>query len=150
MPCVTDDLPWVPAFDDFAQAYLARHEVPGAAISIVTRTGSVYRRGFGLRDREAGAPATPATVFGIASLTKSVTGLTTLALQAAGVLSIDDPVTLHLPDFAYPGLGEDVRLRHLLSHSSGLPPLRALDFAIHPSQVNDPASVHNRRDYGGA
>src|SRR5690606_37877418 len=45
---------------------------------------------------------------------------------------------------------EDVRLRHLLSHSSGLPPLRALDFAIHPSQVNDPASVHNRRDYGGA
>src|SRR5690606_25573243 len=78
------------------------------------------------------------------------TALTALALQARGSLSIDDRVTRHLPGFAYPGLDRDVRVRHLLSHSSGLPPLRAFDFAIHPSQVNDPATVHNKRDYKSA
>src|SRR5690606_9010637 len=81
---------------------------------------------------------------------KSFTALTVLVLQARGVLSIADPVTQHLPEFAYPGLGSDVQLHHLLSHSSGLPPLRALDFAIHPSQVDDPASAYNRRDYTDA
>jgi len=147
---VTNDLRWLTAFDQFAEAYLARHEAPGAAISIVNRAGSVYRRGFGYRDKEASLSATPSTIFGIASLSKSVTALTALVLQARGALSIDDPVTRHLPGFGYPGLDPDVRVRHLLSHSSGLPPLRALDFAIRPSQVNDPAAVHNRRDYTGA
>lgn len=150
MPLVTNDLQWLTAFDEFAEAYLARHEVPGAAISIVNRSGPVYRRGFGYRDREASLPATPATIFGIASLSKSFTALTALALQARGVLSIEDPVTRHLPGFGYPGLDSDVRVKHLLSHSSGLPPLRALDFAIRPSQVDDPAAAHNKRDYTAA
>jgi CubicO group peptidase (beta-lactamase class C family) len=147
---MTTDMQWLAAFDEFAQSYLTRHEVPGAAISIVGPSGSVYSRGFGFRDREESRPATPSTIFGIASLSKSVTALTALALQAQGALSVDDPVTRHLPGFAYPGLDPDVRVRHLLSHSSGLPPLRALDFAIHPSQVNDPAAAYNRRDYTDA
>lgn len=150
MPDVSNDLAWVKAFDEYAESYLERYEVPGAAIGVVTRDGSVYRRGFGLRDKEQGLAATPSTVFGLASLSKGFTALTALALQARGALSIDDLVTKHLPGFAYPGLDPAVRVRHLLSHSSGLPPLRALDFAIHPSQVNDPASAHNKRDYTGA
>ena len=144
--CVTTDMQWLTAFDEFAQSYLTRHEVPGAAISIVGPGGSVYSRGFGYRDREGSLPATPATVFGIASLTKSITALTALALQARGTLSVDDPVTRHLPGFGYPGLDPEVRVGHLLSHSSGLPPLRALDFAMHASQVGDPATEHNLRD----
>ncbi|HET8986758.1 MAG TPA: serine hydrolase domain-containing protein, partial [Trueperaceae bacterium] len=150
MLCVTSDMQWLTAFDEFAQSYLTRHEVPGAAISIVGPGGSVYSRGFGYRDREGSLPATSSTIFGIASLSKSFTALTALALQARGALNIDDPVARHLPGFGYPGLDPDVRLRHLLSHSSGLPPLRALDFAIHPSQVNDPAAMYNRRDYTDA
>lgn len=144
------DWRWIATFDEYAETYLRGHDVPGAAICIVNREGPVYRRGFGYRDREEQLPATPDTIFGLASLSKSFTALTALALQARGVLSIDDLVTRHLPSFAYPGLGQDVRLRHLLSHSTGLPPLRALDFAIYPSQVNDPAAVHNKRDYAGA
>lgn len=144
---VTSDSTWLAAFEAYAAAFLDRHEVPGAAIVVVDRAGVVYRRGFGLRDREAALPATPATVFGIASLSKSFTALTALVLQARGVLAVDDLVTDHLPGFSYPGIAPDVRVRHLLSHSSGLPPLRALDYAIRPSQVGDPASAFNTRDY---
>lgn len=150
MPLVTQDTKWLTAFDAYAESYLAKHEVPGAAISIVDANGSIYSRGFGLRDREAGTPATPSTVFGIASLSKSFTALTALVLQERGRLNVDDLVTDHLPDFAYPGLGPDVRVRHLISHSTGLPPLRSLDYAMHPSQVSDPINAYNKRDYTDA
>lgn len=147
MRLVNADQKWLTAFDEYAESFLAKHEVPGAAVSVVGSAGTLYQRGFGSRDREEELPATPATVFGIASLSKSFTALTTLVLQARGVLSVDDLVTDHLKDFSYPGLAPDVRVRHLLSHSSGLPPLRSLDFAIHPSQLSDPANAFNERDY---
>lgn len=150
MLLVNADPKWLTTFDTYAESYFAKHEVPGAAVSIVDRTGPIYQRGFGRRDREADLPATPTTVFGIASLSKSFTALTALVLQQRGVLSVDDLVTQHLPDFAYPGLAPDVRVRHLLSHSSGLPPLRSLDYAIHPSQLQDPVNEYNRRDYTDA
>ena len=146
---VTSDLPWLTAFDDYARAFFDRHDVPGAAVSVVGPSGEVHTACFGSRDREAGLPVTPHTVFGLASLSKSFTALTALALQARGAIDIDRPVTHYLPDFGYPGLG-DVRVTHLLSHSSGLPPLRALDYAIRPSQVGDPAAAYSTRDYEGA
>src|SRR5690606_5277696 len=89
-------------------------------------------------------------VFGITSISKSFTALTGLVLQARGVLSIADPVTQHLLGFAYPGLGSDTQLRHLMSHSTWLPTLRALHFAIQTSQVEHPACAYNRRDYTDA
>ncbi len=150
MRLVNSDQKWLTAFDEYAESFLAKHEVPGAAVSVVGSAGTLYQRGFGSRDREEELPATPATVFGIASLSKSFTALTTLVLQARGVLSVDDLVTDHLAGFAYPGLGSGVRIRHLLSHSTGLPPLRSLDFAMRRSQLNDPANEFNVRDYTDA
>lgn len=143
---------WLPAFEAFAEDFFARHEVPGGAVAVVSGDEVLLARGFGLRDREAGVPASEDTIFGVASLSKSFTALTILSLAAEGILDLDDPVTRWLPDFHYPGLGSDqpVRLRHMLSHTTGIPPLRALDFGIHPSQLGDPAEVHNRRSYQGA
>lgn len=143
---------WLERFEPYAAEFFDRHEVPGAAVAIVHAGEVVYRAAFGVRDRVGSARVTPETRFGIASLTKSFTALTLLALEARGLLSLEDAVTDHLPEFAYPGLGqnEPVRLYHLASHTSGLPPLRALDFAIHPSQIGDPAEAFNHRDYSGA
>lgn len=141
---------WLERFDACAQEFYAGSGVPGGAVAIVKDGATVYERAFGLRDREAGVAATTDTLFGLASLTKSFTALTLLALQARGVLHLDDEVARHLPGFSYPGLGPDVRLWHLASHTSGLPPLRGLDYAIHPSQVGDPAEAFNGRDYSAA
>lgn len=143
---------WLERLDEFAAGFLAAHGVPGAALAVVEGGATAFARAYGMRDRERGLPVEEDTVFGLASLTKSFTALTLLALQARGVLSLDDPVTRYLPGFAYPGIGADgpVRVWHLASHTSGLPPVRGLDYAIHPSQVGDPAERFNLRDYEGA
>ena len=143
---------WVPRFDALAEAFFVEHDVPGGAVAVTVDDEVVLSRGYGLRDREAGLPATETTRFGVASLSKSFTALTLLSLAADGVLHLDDPVTRWLPGFDYPGLRPEapVRLRHMLSHTSGIPPLRALDYGIHPSQAGDPAAAFNERSYDDA
>lgn len=143
---------WLERFDEFARAFYASREVPGGAVVVVHRGETVYARAFGQRDREAGLEARTDTVFGLASLSKSFTALTVLALQARGVLDLDDPVTDHLPGFGYPGLNErePVRLWHLASHTAGLPPLRGLDYALYHGAADKARRAANGRDYSQA
>ena len=71
-------------------------------------------------------PVDPATIYDLASLTK-VVGLTTatMLLVDEGKLDLDAPVRAYLPEFQ--GTGKDrVTIRHLLTHSSGLPAWRPL------------------------
>ncbi len=144
---------WLNEFDEFAGEYLHRKRVPGAAVVVVQDGECVYTRGFGWRDREARLPVTPRTVFGLASLSKSVTALTALVLVSRGELSLDDRIAALLPGFDYPGLGKaedgrhDVRLWHMLSHTTGVPPLRALDYALKSNQAADPADAYSTRRY---
>jgi CubicO group peptidase (beta-lactamase class C family) len=71
-------------------------------------------------------PVDPTTVYDLASLTK-VIGLTTacMILVNAGSLDLDAPVQRYLPEFRGPGK-DRVTIRHLLTHSSGLPAWRPL------------------------
>ena len=79
----------------------------------------------GVRDRASNAPVTPDTVFRIASMTKSFTVLAILKLRDEGKLSLEDPVSKWLPEFARMELPTrdtaPLRIRQLLSHSAGLP-----------------------------
>lgn len=143
---------WLERFDEFATEFFRSRGVPGGAVAIVRGGETVYARAFGLRDRERGLPARTDTIFGLASLSKSFTALTVLALQARGVLDLADPVRRHLPDFDYPGLNPDepVRLWHLASHTAGLPPLRGLDYALYQGAADPGRRAENGRDYEGA
>ena len=71
-----------------------------------------------------GAAPTADTVYRIASMTKSFTSAAVLALRDEGVLSLDDPITLHAPELAAvapPTIdGGPIRVRHLLSMSGGM------------------------------
>lgn len=92
---------------------------PGAVLEVLRRDEIVIRRAVGFRRRAPDAqPATVDTVYDLASLTK-VVATTPLVLQAAaeGRLRLDDPLARHLPEARAPA----VTLRHLLSHTSGLP-----------------------------
>lgn len=114
---------------------------PGLGISVFTATDVILERGFGHRDREAGLPVTPETVFGVASITKSFTALTALALQERGLLSIEDEVGRYLPFERLWSAGAPARLHHFLSHSSGLPPTPTMTWLRHASQANDPVAA---------
>ncbi|MFF3596830.1 serine hydrolase domain-containing protein [Kitasatospora indigofera] len=72
------------------------------------------------------APVTADTVYDLASLTKVTATLpAVLRLADTGALALDDPVCRHLPGFTGPGK-DAVTVRHLLTHTSGLPPHRPL------------------------
>jgi len=84
----------------------------------------IYAHAFGAADRTTGRVATADTTFRVGSLTKQFTAAAILTLAEAGKLSVDDPVSRHLPDYAGPG--KDVTIHQLLTHTAGLPEFTAL------------------------
>ena len=86
----------------------------------VERSGDVLvDEGFGLADRRHGVACTPATRFGIASGTKSLTAVTVLSLVAEGRLALDTRVRDVLGS-DLPLVDDAVTVEHLLSHRSGI------------------------------
>jgi CubicO group peptidase (beta-lactamase class C family) len=113
--------------DRFVLARMSSTKLPGLSLAVVEDRQVAYRRGYGFRDWQAGIAATPATLYGIGSVTKSFTCLALMQLQEQGLLSVDDPVDKYL-DFRVKPFGKTVRLRHFMSHTSGIP---ALGYAEH-------------------
>jgi CubicO group peptidase (beta-lactamase class C family) len=90
---------------------------PGASV-LVARDGKIlFEKGYGLADIEHHVPVTPETRFRIGSITKQFTAAAILKLQEQGKLSVEDTLSKYFPD--YPRGGE-VKLRHLLTHTSGI------------------------------
>ena len=102
---------------------MRRDRLPGVSVAVVDGAGTLYADGFGSRDLAGNRPATSETLYGVGSVTKSVTALALAQLREAGMLGFDDPLSDHLDVDLGGDTGEPIRLRHLLSHSSGLPSL---------------------------
>ncbi|MEB3859667.1 MAG: beta-lactamase family protein, partial [Desulfurococcales archaeon] len=66
--------------ESFIIEKMSKTKIPGLSISIVKGEETVYARGFGLRDVSRGLRASPRTVYGIGSVTKSFTALSVLRL----------------------------------------------------------------------
>ncbi|MFQ5571346.1 MAG: serine hydrolase [Rhodothermales bacterium] len=97
-------------------------EVPGLSIALIRGGQVVWAAGFGIANTITGKPVTPTTVFEVASNSKVVTTYAALRLADQGKLSLDEPLAVYLrepwlPPSAY---RDQVTLRHVASHSSGL------------------------------
>lgn len=99
---------------------------PGAYAAIGTADGLVADYGVGRLDAADDTRPTASTVWDLASLTK-VIGTTSAVLQLVGTgrVALDSPVVRYLPSWTAAG-AERITVRHLLTHSSGLPAWRAL------------------------
>ena len=87
---------------------------------LVARDGQVIlSQGYGFADREQKIPNTPQTKFRIASITKQFTAMAILLLQEQGKLTVDDSICTYITDC--PEIFQPVQIRHLLSHSAGIP-----------------------------
>ncbi|MDB4910984.1 MAG: Beta-lactamase [Gemmatimonadetes bacterium] len=95
-----------------------RPDVPGASVIVLRSGHTVYSRAFGSADLEAHAPATVRTDYRLASLTKAFTAMSIMLLVKDGKLSYDDRLVDVLP--GVPAYAKDVRISHLLTHTSGL------------------------------
>ncbi|MDP2884257.1 MAG: serine hydrolase domain-containing protein [Ignavibacteria bacterium] len=91
---------------------------PGASISIIKEGRVLYAKAYGLADVELRTPTTNTTNYRLASVTKQFTATAVLKLVDQGKLSLDSRLTDVLAG-ALP-YARDVRIRHLLNHTSGL------------------------------
>jgi CubicO group peptidase (beta-lactamase class C family) len=92
---------------------------PGLAV-LVKKEGTVlFEKGYGLRRIKARAPITPHTDFRLASVTKQFTAMSVMLLERDGKLRYESTLTEIFPDF--PAYGKAITIRHLLTHTSGLP-----------------------------
>ena len=115
----------LPEIDRILRGDAAEQKIPGMVWGVVIDGRLAHVEVAGVRDRASNAPVTPDTVFRIASMTKSFTVLAILKLRDEGKLSLEDPVSKWLPEFAHMELPTHdtapIRIRQLLSHSAGFP-----------------------------
>ena len=110
------------ALDEYFARSREEWNVPGMAIAIVKDDNVVFSKGYGVRDSEDALPVTNQTRFAIASNTKAFTATALAILVDEGKISWDDKVQTYLPYFELydPWVSQQVQIRDLLSHRSGL------------------------------
>jgi uncharacterized protein YbbC (DUF1343 family) len=110
------------AIDQTINDAIATHHIPGGVFHL-ERDGVVYERAYGNRALEPNVEAmTTDTIFDMASITKvaATTPAVWLLIQR-GKIHLDDRVSRYLPEF-HGGWRNEVTIRHLLTHTSGLRP----------------------------
>lgn len=108
------------AIDARLQAAMKQHRLPGMSVVIVQDDEIVFAKGYG--EASPGRPMTPDTPVYIGSTSKTFTALAIMQLVEQGKLDIDAPVKTYIPWFQVddPEASENITLRHLLNHASGL------------------------------
>lgn len=111
----------------YLERWLSAAPAAGLSISVTDRRRTLFTAGVGYADLAARSPALADTTFQIGSIGKSMTALALLQLVQAGRLDLNAPISTHLPWMALPSRYGPIALRHLLSHTAGLP--AGTDFA---------------------
>lgn len=113
--------------------------VPGAAVMVIRDGNSALAKGYGMANVEEEVPVTPATNFRLASITKQFTATAILMLVDRGRLDLDDSIRRYFPEF--PEFTNDITIRHMLQHNSGLEDYEPLYHGRLPDQISDEGVV---------
>lgn len=104
--------------DAFVRGQLQSQRIPGLSL-VVLKAGEVVKAaGYGVADRERGTPATPETVYKIASVSKQFIAAGVMLLVQEGRLGLDDALVRYLE--GAPAAWSGITIRHLLTHTAGL------------------------------
>jgi CubicO group peptidase (beta-lactamase class C family) len=112
-----------PALDGYFSGQFAADD-PGGAVLVMKHDRVVFAAGYGLADLKTREPASTRTLFNVASVTKPFVASAILQLQEQGKLSVEDNLLAYFPAFKNKDIAARVLLKHLLTHTSGLPDLR--------------------------
>jgi len=104
--------------DDYLNSELKSERFEGS-VMVARSNQVVFMKGYGLANRELDVANAPNTKFRLASLTKQFTALSILILQEQGKLSVEDPISKFVP--GCPDAWSKIKIRHLLTHTSGIP-----------------------------
>ena len=106
--------PRVERFRQHLETHRERLKIPGLSAAILEDGELLWTQGFGFADVERRLPATPDTVYQIASVTKTLTAILALQLVEQGKLDLDAPVSRYVPEIK----DDRIQIKHLLSHTS--------------------------------
>lgn len=98
--------------------------IPGITVGIIYDQELIYAKGFGYSNLKKKTPATPQSLYRIASISKTFTATAIMQLRDEGKLRLDDPVKKFIPGFKIKNPFPDAReitVFHLITHTSGLP-----------------------------
>jgi CubicO group peptidase (beta-lactamase class C family) len=118
--------------DAFVRAEIERQKVPGAAVAIVRGGEVIKAQGYGLANVEHQVPVKPETIFQSGSVGKQFTAAAVMLLVEEGKIALSDPITRFFTNT--PAGWAGITVRHLLTHTSGIPDYTA-------------GTVDYRRDY---
>lgn len=106
---------------DLIQNEMSEHNIIGLSAAVIYKNRTVLAEGFGTADKEAKLPAKASTLFPIASVTKTFTGIAVMQLAENGLIDLDRPIAEYIPELSLPG-GEEKKIstRMLLTHHSGI------------------------------
>jgi CubicO group peptidase (beta-lactamase class C family) len=107
---------------DAVASAMAKSDTGAVSVALWSGGQVVWQEAFGWADSEAKIRAGTQTRFNIGSVSKVLAALSAMILQDRGLLTLDTPVVRYLPEFSMLSDGyRRITVRHLLSHSSGLP-----------------------------
>jgi CubicO group peptidase (beta-lactamase class C family) len=107
------------AIEEYVHEERARFHIPGLSIAVLRGDSLVFALGYGYANVELQALARDSTVYQSGSVSKQFTAAGILMLSEQGRLSLDDPITKFLPEGQ--SAWRTVMIRHLLTHTSGIP-----------------------------
>jgi CubicO group peptidase (beta-lactamase class C family) len=115
---------YFPVVEKIYREHAEKNHFPGYAFGIVLDGKLVYSGGGGYSDLDKKIPATPKSMFRIASMSKSFTAMAIMKLRDEGKLKLDDPVYLYIPEMKGQKLTTDapeITVRNLMTHAAGFP-----------------------------
>jgi len=113
------------------QQLIADARVPGLSMAVIHDRQATALTAVGVRNSLDRAAVDQQTIFAAASLSKPLFAYAVLQLVDAGKLAFDTPLSLHVPDYVTDDpRAAAVTVRHVLSHTSGLPNWRSVDLPL--------------------
>ncbi|MBS0272723.1 MAG: beta-lactamase family protein [Proteobacteria bacterium] len=107
--------------DRFVAAFLKKVKSPGCVIAVVGPQQTYFLKAYGVKQLGKSIPITQKTIFQLGSASKPISATLALLLQSQDKLSIESSVTDYLAGFKLNGQTNPLLVKHLLSHTSGLP-----------------------------
>jgi CubicO group peptidase (beta-lactamase class C family) len=107
--------------DQYIRAEMGVRHIPGLALVVIKNGEIVKLKGYGVANLEHDVAVTPDTVFELASVTKQFTATAIMLLVEEGKVRLDDSISHYLSNS--PSQWKGITVRHLLTHTSGLPGL---------------------------
>lgn len=106
------------------------HEIPGLAVAVIKNNEVIYKGYFGVENLENKSPINQQTLFPVYSISKLIASTSVFQLIEQSEISLDDTISKYIENL--PKKWQDITIRNLITHSSGLP-----DFSLYDGRISD-------------